>query len=142
MKKLTLLLLLCAIASPGFAGQAIPNIIGGHYYMAGDDVCAQYRVLSETRIMCLDSAGNEEGYRDAMTNADVQMYQYQQQAQAQQIDALNAQIQATNTQLGAWSAQMLNSTRQYAPPQAMPIQPQGGNVIRCISTDIYTNCRY
>lgn len=57
---------------------AMPNSINGRYYMAGDPSCARYRVLSNTRIMCKDSNGRDTGWRNAMTNQEISMYQHNQ----------------------------------------------------------------
>jgi len=85
---------------------AIPNLIAGKYYLAGDDVCSRYRVISDTRIMCLDINGKEMGWRDAMTDQEISMYQHNQQmnAQAAQQQNYNTQQQINrsnyNTQQG------------------------------------------
>ncbi|MFM0095726.1 hypothetical protein PQQ87_08940 [Paraburkholderia nemoris] len=133
---------LSAVLIAGCAMQAAPNYIGGNYFMAGDKNCTKYVMLSSTRIMCRNDDGDDMGYRDAMTVQDMQAYGYQQQVQAQQVQSLNAQLQQMNSQQAAQNAQTLNSVRQYTPPQVTPIQQQGSGDVRCISTGIYTNCRY
>jgi hypothetical protein len=140
MMRFTALGLAVALIS-GCANEATPNYIGGHYFMGGDKTCKRYRLLSSTRIMCQDSDGNDTGYRDAMDAQDMQAYTYRQQVQAQQIQTLNNQLQQMNAQQSAQNAQMLNSIQHYSPPQVTPMQ-QGSGIVRCISTDIYTNCRY
>ncbi len=63
----------------GGCASAMPNLVNGKYYMGGDSSCSRYRTLSESRIMCMDKDGNETGYRDAMTDQQLQMYQHNQQ---------------------------------------------------------------
>jgi hypothetical protein len=80
MKKFIIVWLtifLCGCAS------AMPNLVNGKYYMGGDSSCSRYRALSESRIMCIDKDGNETGYRDAMTDQQLQMYQHNQQMEQQ-----------------------------------------------------------
>jgi hypothetical protein len=74
-----LILALVTIFIGGCASTAIPNFINGKYYMGGDSVCSRYRILSESRIMCLSDDGTENGYRDAMTDQQLQMYQMNKQ---------------------------------------------------------------
>jgi len=76
MKKITLISLAILL---GGCSTAAPNFINGKYYLAGDSNCKRYRVLSESRIMCMNKKGEEVGYRDAMTDQQLQMYMYQQQ---------------------------------------------------------------
>lgn len=61
--------------------------------MAGDKSCSNYRILSDSRIMCINKKGEETGYRDAMSNQQLQMYMYQQQQEQQLIQ----QNRPTNT---------------------------------------------
>lgn len=68
---------------------AMPNFYNGRYYMAGDDNCVRSRMLSNTRIMCVNSDGKETGYRDAMTDQQLQMYQHNKQMAQQQSLTLN-----------------------------------------------------
>ena len=62
----------------GCAGSAQPYFYEGRYYMAGDSNCTRWNWLSSTRIMCSDSDGNQTGYRDAMTNQQLEMYRHNQ----------------------------------------------------------------
>jgi len=75
MKILTLALVTIFLGGCASTATAIPNFINGKYYMAGDSVCTRYRMLSESRIMCLSEDGTENDYRDAMTDQQLQMYQ-------------------------------------------------------------------
>ncbi|MEX3923079.1 hypothetical protein AB4Y36_03520 [Paraburkholderia sp. BR10936] len=146
MKK-QITLLLCSLVLAGCADQAAPNLIGGHYYMAGDAQCKRARVdvlSNNDRVLCYDADMKYTGYRSAMDANDMAVYQTQQQAQAQQIQALNTQLAITNAQMAAQNAQnmqIINSTR-YSAPAAAPVPQQDNTVIRCVNTGNYTNCRY
>ena len=74
----TFILVLIAIFIGGCAINA-PNFINGRYYMVGDSSCSRGRIIYEGRIMCMDADGNETGYRDAMTDQQLQMYSYELQ---------------------------------------------------------------
>jgi hypothetical protein len=73
--------------------------LNGHYFVAGDKNCVQYRMLSSDSIMCLDKHGKETGYRNAMTDQELQMYMQQQQIFAAQAQAIydSAQKHAPKT---------------------------------------------
>ena len=86
--------------------------------------------------MCIDSNGRDSGYRDAMTDQQLQMYQFNQQMQAQQMQQLNQQLQQTGK---AWQPP---PPQPYTAPQVTPLTPPGGNQVRCINAGVYTNCRY
>ena len=73
---------------------AVPNLIDGKYYMAGDSGCTQGRKISDNRIMCVNSDGEDTGWRDAMTDQELQMYQHKQNLQAMQ-DQANAMNKPT-----------------------------------------------
>lgn len=95
MKK-WLLLIFSTMALSLLSGcaSAMPNAINGKYFMAGDSNCKRYRMLSDDRIMCLDSDGQETGYRRAMTNQELQMWQFNQSRE----DAAWQQINYNNQQ--------------------------------------------
>jgi hypothetical protein len=139
MKKTAISLLALALA--GCATGPAPNYIAGHYYMAGDSNCKSARLIGDTQIMCQDANGRDTGYRNAMSSSDVLIWNQQQQMQAQQMQAMSAQLAAQNAQQSAYNAQLLNSVSQYRTPQVGSYQ-QPSNIVRCISTDVYTNCRY
>ena len=117
-----------------------PNFYNGRYYMAGDDNCVMMRALSPDRIMCINSKKQESGYRDALT--DQQLYMYQQTVMQQQ--AANQQVYANlAAQSAARSAARHQALVNLAlQPQAPLLTPPGGNQVRCISTGVYTNCQY
>lgn len=76
MKILTLALVTILL---GGCASAMPNFVNGKYYMGGDSNCSRYRILSESQIMCINEDGKDTGYRNAMTDQQLQMYQMQQQ---------------------------------------------------------------
>ena len=86
MKNFTLLWLVIFL---GGCADAAPNLIGGKYYMAGDSDCTSYRMLSESRIMCIKKDGTEMGYRDSMSDQELQMHMYRQQ--------MNNNLNSTNS---------------------------------------------
>lgn len=131
----------CAVIA-GCASDPAPNFFNGNYYMAGDSSCVRITALSPSRIMCHDSNGVAKGYRDAMTSQQIQMYQYQQYNNQLQMQQMNQSMQQTNQAIQQQNMQMYQQYQPYTPPAVTPIAPPGGNQVRCISTDIYTNCRY
>ncbi|MDP3279483.1 MAG: hypothetical protein Q8M57_00245 [Nitrosomonas sp.] len=84
MKNILVIILVTSLA--GCVSSAAPNFYNGRYYMAGDESCVQIRALSDTRVMCADTNGKETGYREAMTDQQLQMYQHNQQMDAQALD--------------------------------------------------------
>jgi len=126
------------IGLTGCASAARPFSLNGNYFLAGDKNCARYRELSSNSIMCLDKHGKEIGYRNAMTNQDLQMYMQQQQLAAAQAQAIAAQTQAM---INSSTPQPTQPSTTYTPPQVQPITPPGGNQTRCITTGNITNCR-
>lgn len=141
MKKILVLGSLAILAGCASNNTAAPNFIGGHYYLAGDPPCVKGKVVAERKIACADSESKVTGYRDAMTDQQLAMYQMAVSQQQMADQQAMANMQAQNA---AWNQQM--ATRpQYptmATPQVTPIQQPGGNQVRCISRGIYTNCRY
>ena len=136
MKKIVTALLATALTSACVGTQAAaPNLYNGYYFMAGDETCTQMRALSATRIMCTNSAGQETGYRDAMTDQQLQMYQHSEEMQAQRAAQSAAQT-------AAWANSMQQPYPQYSAPQVQPLSLPGSGQIRCINTGMYTNCRY
>ncbi len=96
------------------ATYSAPNFFNGKYYMAGDDNCRYMRQLDNNRIMCQDSSHKDVGYREAMTDQQLQMYMHQQS-----IDQAN-------------SAMILNSLQQSQPVNCTS---------NAIGSQVYTNCR-
>lgn len=121
---------------------AAPNLLNGYYFMAGDESCSQMRPLSVTRIMCINSAGQETGYRDAMTDQQLQMYQHSQEMQMMQAQLASERAAQSAAQTAAWASSMGQGYPQYSAPQVQPLSLPGSGQIRCINTGMYTNCRY
>lgn len=126
----------------GCATQAAPNLIDGQYYMAGDSNCARYNRLSTSRINCADKNGNSTGYRDAMSDQELYMYQMNVAREQAQIAAMSNQLQAQNAAMAANTASTLRSISSMPTPQPASIYQPGGYQVRCITAGIYTNCRY
>lgn len=142
---LALVPLLAACSAP--TRYAAPFFYNGSYYMAGDDVCRNILEVQQGRVVCRDANGQATGYRDAMTDQQLQMYQHNQQIammQAQAEQQFVAQMAQQNAMYAASMQPYQNPQTylsSYAAPQVMPIQ-YGGNRISCISASLYTNCRY
>ena len=92
----------------GCARHATPEFYYGNYYMTGDDNCRRRSLISDTRIMCYDADSNEMGYRDAMTNQQLSMYQHNQQVKQQQSQAFNQSLQNMSNQLNYNTQQQIN----------------------------------
>lgn len=91
---LNFLLVIIAISLTGCAS-AMPNFYDGHYYMVGDSNCVDGRPLSNNRIMCIDSSGKETGWREAMTDQQLQMYNNERQQLIQTIKTTNTNCYRT-----------------------------------------------
>ncbi len=86
--KMILIALVLALS----ACAAKPNFYNGNYYMSGDSNCRYMRQIGSTRVMCMDAESNDTGYRDAMTDQQLQMYQHNKHMEQMQNDALQDQI--------------------------------------------------
>lgn len=76
MKKFYYSILLLVLFLSGCGG-ASPRAVNGKYYMGGDSNCEQYRQISSDRIMCYDSDGKQTGWRQAMSDQELQMHMHQ-----------------------------------------------------------------
>lgn len=66
---------------------ASPYSYNGKYYMVGDSNCRRFSQDSYDTINCFNSGGEFMGYRAAMSDQDMQMYNAQQaQAHRNQIE--------------------------------------------------------
>lgn len=65
--------------------------------MVGDSSCARIRQHTEDSIMCIDSDGKETGWRPAMTDQQLQMWQFNQQQQQQRQQVQQSAPRPTNT---------------------------------------------
>ena len=99
------------------ASEPAPNFYNGRYYMAGDDTCVMLSALSDTRIMCYDKDGQEMGYRDAMTDQQLTMWNHQQAMAAQQFaatrEATRQSIRENNEAIAESSRQLSEQTRNF-----------------------------
>jgi hypothetical protein len=57
---------------------ARPYSYNGKYYMVGDSNCSRFNQRAYNTINCFNSDGEPMGYRNAMTDQDMQMYNSQQ----------------------------------------------------------------
>jgi len=121
------------------ASGASPRLLNGRYYMGGDAQCLGYRILSPTRIMCLDKSGRDMGYRDAIPHETMQIYVQQQAARRQSMAELTAQLQATNEALERQNAETRARVNSWTPPAVQPIGPQKSTT-RCLVNGIYVSC--
>lgn len=126
----------------GCSQTASPTFDDGSYYMTGDPTCVNYMVNPKAkRIMCHNSKWQPTGYRSAMTNQQIQMYQYKQMMQAQQNANMSAQIAANTAAMNAQTQANLARTNSNNSYHVTPLYRPGGGQVRCISTGFYTNCR-
>lgn len=116
-----------SLALSGCAGMAEPNLRQGHYFMAGDKNCKQGKNVSETRIMCFDNKRRFTGYRDAMTEQDMQLYlagRIQDQiASAQFNQSMQQYIHAAPPTFGQ---EALQQSQQFQVQSVPSFKPNGG----------------
>lgn len=77
MKVFTLALFVIFLS--GCAASATPKLVNGKYYMGGDSNCYRYRIVTDNLIMCINRDGRDTGYREAMTEQQLQMYLYERE---------------------------------------------------------------
>lgn len=99
MKKIILVLLSAGILS-GCASNnvASPHNVNGKFYMAGDNACQRYRVINSETIECATKDGVSTGYRKAMTDQEIQMWQFNVNQQRLQMQELTRQLEQMNQQ--------------------------------------------
>lgn len=107
--------------------RAKPNNVSGKFYMAGDDNCVGYKQLTSTRIRCIDRNRQELGYRDAMSDQEISMYQHNRMIEQQEsaessrsYDAMLNRQNATNQQMNYNFQQQLNRDNVY---KVKPVTP-------------------
>jgi len=115
-------ILVFALLVSGCAGSAMPNFYNGKYYLAGDSNCRFMRQLEANRIMCQDASRKDVGYRDAMTDQQLQMYMHQQ-SMDQANSAMYLQYMQQNMQ------------------QNQPVNLKTNCTSNVIGGTVYTNCR-
>ncbi|MCR5943478.1 hypothetical protein FG152_22100 [Ochrobactrum sp. XJ1] len=106
-------LLLGALVVAGCSQTASPTFIDGHYYMAGDPACTQFK-SNKTKpvIWCHTAQGKPTEMRPALTDQQLQMYQTNQIVAAQQNAAVSSQIAANNQAINAQTMEMLKQVRR------------------------------
>lgn len=144
------LLALTMLALTGCAHNPAPFAYQGHYYMAGDDNCRTVLAVSDTVVECQNKKGVITGHRSAMSNQDIQMYQYRQM-----------QARADRAELNDSIRQAGQSFQTYAPPAPTYSTPtvqgipaigttgynQAGNALigtdgtSCVTSGVSTICR-
>lgn len=140
-----MLKVLSAIALLSLAGCATyaqPNAFGGRYYMTGDAACALVRPAGPGRILCSDAKDKPTGYRAAMSQDELYMYQMQVMQQQAESNAAVAQINANNQAMAAQNAAQMQQNSMWRPPAAQPVYTPNSNQVRCIGVGIYASCRY
>ena len=118
--KLISLVAITVVSFTGCTKYAQPNFEYGHYFMSGDDNCRYTSRMSDTRVMCYNADKEKMGYRDAMTDQQLSMYQHNQQISQQKsqqllnsLDSLNKSLQHTNDQMNYNNQQMMNRNNVY-----------------------------
>lgn len=142
MGLLKSVLLTCLLTITGCATQAAPNFIGGRYYWAGDAACTKYERISSSRINCGDHTGKITGFRDAMSDQELYMYQMNMARAEARHAASMAALDAQNAAMNANTAAQLRSISSMSTPMPASITRPGGYDVQCLSVGIYTNCRY
>jgi hypothetical protein len=125
----------------GCSTAAAPNYFMGNYYMAGDQNCASFKRISNTRIICYNKSGEAMATRDALTPEQLRMYHMQQSYQQEQIRQGNLQLEQMNRSLQQSNQQMLQQSQQYRAPQQGFNTPPNSYETRCINQGIYVYCK-
>lgn len=143
-KKGLLCLVVCFLS--GCSKQAAPNYFNGNYYLAGDESCTQIREIGYGRVMCSNDDGIETGYRNAMTQGDMQMYQMQQMNQQMQMAQLNQQLQQTGQSFQNSGQQIQQQSQSYTAPQAQSYGSSGTTIYNRVGNNVIgsdgTSCTY
>ena len=83
LKKIGMLVLFSTLiagcSTPG------PQLLRGFYYWTGDSSCESSSYRTDTSINCYNSDEEATGYRNAMTNQEMQAYRYEQQKKRQEL---------------------------------------------------------
>lgn len=111
-----LILVASTLAVSGCVGGPAPNFYNGRYYLAGDRSCRTMQAVSESRIHCRDKNGNLTGYRDALTDQQLQMWRFQAANQAAQLQQINES-----------SRRFMQQAQQYGAPPAQLGTPQASS---------------
>ena len=121
LRNLSLLILITIILQ---GCGATPRLVNGNYYMGGDSNCKSYRFIRTTRIMCMNSAGEDTGYRDAMTAYQLQEYRQDKAETAAAMqefaDAAESLNQTVNNSVQAYQPMNLPDIPDLQIRQARP----------------------
>jgi hypothetical protein len=114
-----------SVLMSGCSTTAAPNFINGAYYMAGDKTCKRVQAISTSRIMCIDEKGNQTGYREAMTDRDIQAYQMSVAQERASYNNLMQSFRETNQTFQNMQQQFTQQGQSFSAPQVQPISPYG-----------------
>lgn len=105
----------------GCASTAIPNLFNGSYYMAGDKNCKSLAPVSATLARCFDKNGRKTELRSAMSQQDLQMWQWRMQQNQMTVQQMQ-QVGQDSRNIGF---QALQNSQQYSIPQTPALAPNG-----------------
>ena len=92
--------------------------INGRFFLGGDKDCVRYGLVKPNTIVCGNAEGKITGYRNALTDQELYVYQSNRaiaaQQEAQQMAIMNANIAANNAAINAQTANTLQSVRRNA----------------------------
>ena len=94
-----------------------PTLFQGNYYWTGDSSCESSSYRTDTSINCYNSDKEPTGYRNAMTNQEMQAYRYEQQRKQQEFSQALKQFSEGLAQFGE-EQRRRNTTNayRYKPP--------------------------
>jgi hypothetical protein len=115
LKKIGMLVLFSTLiagcSTPG------PQLLRGSYYWTGDGSCESSSYRTDTSINCYNSDEEATGYRNAMTNQEMQAYKYQQQRKRQELRQAIKQFSDGLAQFGEEQRRRNNTNAySYQPP--------------------------
>ena len=116
-----ILVLTSALLISGCASTAIPNSFNGSYYMAGDKNCKSMAPVSATLVRCFDKNGRKTELRSAMSQQDLQMWQWRMQQNQMAVQQMQ-QVGQDSRNIGF---QALQNSQQYSIPQTPALAPNG-----------------
>ncbi len=125
---------------------AQPTFLDGNYFMFGDAACPRAARHNEQPIaMCYTDSGQPSGERRAaLTDQQLEMWRYNQQAAMQRQAQVNAQKSALANQMMNMDFTPKYNYQPMPMPQVAPLTLGRNNVAHCItvSSGFYTNCRF
>lgn len=132
---------LSALLMASCATSPQPNLINGRYFMIGDRECKRYIVEGASQVGCYNSDGKYTGYRNAMSQMELQYYSAQMAQQQQQVAQMRAQLDAGNARLQQQTQQMLQNSQAYTAPPVMSVSPSNVNTAYCSNLGNVLSCR-